>query len=232
MDLKREKALFEVSQRGEIVGRQDFPLDNREVDFDLVEPTGVVGRMDEDGIGPLGTKAVGGSLAPMSGAVVHDPEDATCRLVGLLAHDFSDEAIHRRDAILEFATTEYFGTVDIPSRQIDSSALTKVLVFNSGWAVRCGRRSRLFTTAGLNARLFVGRDHKIVSAQWSTFPDAMVQIKNRAGLGSKIGITRKDPASVLPRAKGVATEPSPQGRATNLSDEALSNHVLPNFLNG
>jgi len=188
--------------------------------------------MDEDGIGPLGTEAVGGPLAPMSGAVVHDPEDATCGLVGLLAHDFSDEAIHRRDAILEFATTEYFGAVDIPSRQIDPSALTKVLVFNSGGAVRRGRQSRLFTAAGLNARLFVGRDHKVVSAQWSAFPDAMVEIKDRAGLGSKIGITRKDPASVLPRAKGVAAEPAPQCRPADLRDETLSNHVLPNLLNG
>jgi hypothetical protein len=101
----------------------------------------VVGRVDEDGIWPLGTEAVGGSLAPMSGAVVHDPEDATCGLVGLLAHDFTDEAIYRRDAILQFATTKYFGAVDIPSRQIDPSAFTKVLVFNSYWAVRRERRS-------------------------------------------------------------------------------------------
>ena len=63
---------------------------------------------------PFGAEAVGGSLAPMSGAVVHDPKDATCGLVGLLAHDFSDEAIHRRDAILRFATTEWLGAVDIP----------------------------------------------------------------------------------------------------------------------
>jgi hypothetical protein len=52
----------------------------------------------------------------MSGAVVHDPEDATCRLVGLLAHDLADEAIHRRDAILEFAATEDFGAMDVPCR--------------------------------------------------------------------------------------------------------------------
>src|SRR5262249_7178859 len=129
------------------------------------EPTGVVRGVDEDGIGPMGAEAVGGSLAPMGGAVVHDPEHATCGLVGLLAHDFGDEAIHRRDAILQFATTEYLGAVDIPGRQIDPSALTKVFVFNSGRAIGCGRQSRLFTTAGLNARLFVGRDYELVSAQ-------------------------------------------------------------------
>ena len=60
----------------------------------------------------------------------------------------------------------------------------------------------------------------------------MVEIKDRAGFGIKIGITRKDPASVLPRAKGVATEPAPQCRPADLCDETLSNHVVPNFFNG
>ena len=232
MDLKREKALFEIGQGRKVIRGEDLSLNDREIDLHLIEPTGVVRGVDEDGIGPLGAEAVGGSLAPMSGAIVHDPEDATCGLVGFLAHHFIDEAIHRCDAILELATTEYLGAVDIPSRQIDPSALTKVLVFNSGGAVRRGRQSRLFTAAGLNARLFVGRHHPVVRAQWSTFPGAMVQIKNRTGLGVKIGITRKDPASMLPRAKSVATEPAPQCRSTDLCDETLSNHVLADFLKG
>jgi hypothetical protein len=33
--------MFQFGQRGEIVGRQDFSLNNRETDLDLVEPTGV-----------------------------------------------------------------------------------------------------------------------------------------------------------------------------------------------
>lgn len=109
MDLEREKALFEISQGRKVIRGKDLSLNDREIDLHLIEPTGVVRGVDEDGIGPLGAEAVGGSLAPMSGAVIHDPEDATCGLVGLLAHDFSDEAIHRRDAILQFATTEYLG---------------------------------------------------------------------------------------------------------------------------
>jgi len=60
----------------------------------------------------------------------------------------------------------------------------------------------------------------------------MVQIKDWAGLGGKIGITRKDPTSMLPGPKGIATEPAPQGSSTDLCDEALRNHVLPDLLNG
>ena len=60
----------------------------------------------------------------------------------------------------------------------------------------------------------------------------MIQIEDGAGFGGKVGIAGKDPASMLPRAKGIATEPAPQGRSTDLCDEALSNHMLPDFLNG
>jgi hypothetical protein len=66
----------------------------------------------------------------MNGAIVHDPEDASCGLIGLLAHDFANQAIHRRDAILGFATTEHLGAVDIPGSQVDPGAPAKVLVFH------------------------------------------------------------------------------------------------------
>ena len=119
MGLKREKTLFEIGQRRKVIRGEDLSLNDREIDLHLIELTGVVRGVDEDGIGLLGAEAVGGSLAPMSGAVVHDPEDATCGLVGLLAHDFADEAFHRRDAILELASTEDLGAMDVPSRQVD-----------------------------------------------------------------------------------------------------------------
>ncbi len=232
MDVKGEEALLEIGQTRKVIRGEDLPLNDREVDLHLVEPTGVSGGVDKDCIGPLVSEAIGGSLTPMSRAVVHDPEDASCGLVGLLAHDFADEAIHRRDAILGFATTEDLGAVDIPSSQVDPGTPAKVLVFNSRGAVRRGRQSRLFSAAGLNASLFVGRDNKLVRAQWSAFPNAMVQIEDRAGLGGKIGISREDPASMLPRAKGIATEPTPQRSSTDLCDETLSNHLLSDFLNG
>ena len=39
--LKGQKTVFQGGERSEIVRRQDFSLHDREVDFDLVEPTGV-----------------------------------------------------------------------------------------------------------------------------------------------------------------------------------------------
>jgi hypothetical protein len=80
--LKGEKALFKLKEGREIVG-EDFPLNDREIDLNLVEPTGVDRCVDEDGVGPLVTQALGGFLATVSRAVVHDPQDATSRFVGV-----------------------------------------------------------------------------------------------------------------------------------------------------
>jgi hypothetical protein len=81
----------------------------------------------------------------------------------LLAHDLANEAILRRDAILQLAATEELGAVDVPSRQVDPGAPTEVLVFNPRGAVRGGRQSWLFRASSLNAGLFVGRDDEVVS---------------------------------------------------------------------
>jgi hypothetical protein len=121
----------------------------------------------------------------MDGAVP-DPEDAPRGLVGLLVHAFVNEAIHCGNAIWGLTTTEDLGAVEIPSRQVGPDAAAKILVFHSrGW-VRRGRQSRLFPAAGWNARLFVGRDKQVVSAQWSALPNAMVQIEDRSDL-SRVG---------------------------------------------
>jgi hypothetical protein len=70
---------------------EDLSLNDREVDLNLVEPARVDRSVDEDGVGPFGAEAVDSFLAPMSGAVVHDPEDAASGLVRLSAHHFTDE---------------------------------------------------------------------------------------------------------------------------------------------
>ncbi len=48
MGLKSEQALFEFLQRGEVVWREDLSLNDREIDFDLVEPASVDRCMNEN----------------------------------------------------------------------------------------------------------------------------------------------------------------------------------------
>jgi hypothetical protein len=55
MGLKGKQAPLEFLQRREIVGRENLSLNDREIDFDLVEPTGVNRCMNEDYVGPFVT---------------------------------------------------------------------------------------------------------------------------------------------------------------------------------
>ena len=232
MDLEGEEALFKIGQRREIVRREDLPLYDREVDFDLVKPTGVDRSVDEYRVGPCGTEAVDGLLATMSGAVVHDPEDAASGLVGLLVHDFTDETLCGSHAILDFAASEDLGAMNVPSRQVGPGTFAKVLMLDPDGAVWTGRQSRPFSASSLNARLLVGRDHEVISAQWCALPNALVEVEDRTGVGRKVGITEEDPAPMLPWAESVSTEPTPQGGAADFRDEALRNHVLPDLFDG
>jgi hypothetical protein len=127
-----------------VIRGEDLSLNDREVDLDRIEPTGVGRGVDEDCMGPLGVEAVGSPLAPMDGAVAHDPEDAPRGLVGLLVHAFVNEAIHCGDAIWGLTTTEDLGAVEIPSHQVGPDAAAPILVFHSrGW-VRRGRQVGCF----------------------------------------------------------------------------------------
>jgi len=46
-----QQALHQLLQGREIVGRQDLSLEDREIDFDLIEPTGVNGPVNEHQVG-------------------------------------------------------------------------------------------------------------------------------------------------------------------------------------
>ena len=168
----------------------------------------------------------------MSRAVVHDPEDAASGLVGLLIHDFTDEALCGSHSILDFAASENLGAMNVPSSEVGPGTFAKVLMLNPDRAVWTGWQRRLFSASSLNARLLVGRDHEVISAQWHALPNALVEIEDGAGVGRKVGITREDPASMLPWARGVGAEPTPQGGAADFRDEALRNHMLPDLLDG
>ena len=124
------------------------------------------------------------------------------------------------------------GAMDIPGCQVGPGTHAKVLMLDARGAIGRQRQRRLFSATGLNAGLFVGRDDVVIGAQWSAFPNTLVKIEDGSGFGGKVGIARKDPASMLPGAKGIAAEPAPQSSAADLSDEALRNNVLADFLNG
>ena len=86
----------------------------------------------------------------------------------------------------------------------------------------------------MNAGLFVCGNDIVIGAQRGARPNAFVKIfvkiKDRSGLVGKVRIARKDPASMLPRSQGITAEPAPQSGAADLSNQALRNNVLADFL--
>src|SRR5437763_17068864 len=121
----------------------------------------------------------------MGGAVVHNPEDAASGLVGFLAHDVVDESLYGSHPILDFATPEDLGAMDVPGSQVGPGAFAKVLMLNpdrAGWTERHGR---LFSAASLDARLLVGRDHADISAKWAALPNARIELDGGAGRGRR-----------------------------------------------
>jgi hypothetical protein len=93
MTLKGQQALLHSGQRRKIVWRERLALDNREVDFDLIEPTGVDGAVDEHPIRVAALQAGHATRTSVRRTVVHDPKDTACLGVGRLGHDLVYQAV-------------------------------------------------------------------------------------------------------------------------------------------
>src|SRR6266478_2000017 len=113
----------------------------------------------------------------MSRAVVHNPKDAASGPVGLLVHDFADEAIHRSNSSLYFTAAENLGPMDIPSCQVGPSALAKVLVLDANGTVGSGRQGWLFPAAGLTpaSRLSLQAGHSGESKSLTPLADDLTR---------------------------------------------------------
>src|SRR6202022_4537099 len=184
--------------------------------------------MNEDCVGPSVTQPVGGLVPSMSRAVVHDPKDAASRFIRLLAHDFAHEPIDGSNSTFDFTAAEDSCLVDIPGCQVGPGTHAEVLMLDVGGRQR---QRRLFSAASLNTALFVCADDVIIGTQGSALPDTLVKIEDESRFCGKVRIARKDPASMFPGAKSIAAEPAPQSSTADLSDQALGNNVLADFLN-
>src|SRR5437773_5790062 len=123
----------------EVVGVEQLALDDRVVDLDLVEPAGVDGQVDEDQVAPTALEPLDRALAAVVGAVVDDPEDASCRGVGLLAHDLADEPVERLDPALGFAAADHAAAAHVPGVEVADGTHPLVLVLDQLAAAGGGR---------------------------------------------------------------------------------------------
>src|SRR5687767_14002415 len=111
--------------------------------------------------------------------------------------------------------------MDVVRGQVRQRSLALVFVLKPTWPLGGRRRTRMLSSARLNACLFVGRNNEVVLCQRLTVPDAMVEIQHERPFAQKVGIAWKDPRPVGPGAESVFVEPLPQRGHADRLDHAL-----------
>ena len=140
----------------EVVRREDLSLDDGEVDLDLVEPTGVDRRVDDDQVGPLTNEAALAALAAMRASVIDHPEHPGSGAIGFSGPDLLNQPAEGSDASLGFTAAEDAGPLDVPRGQVGPGALAHVLVLDTHRlsGLRC--QAAMLAVARLNAGPLVG----------------------------------------------------------------------------
>ena len=82
---------------------------------------------------------------------------------------------------------------------------------------------------GLNAGLLVSAENVIAWPQRCTFPTAQVKVKDETSLAGKLWVAWEYAAAMMPGPQRVLAEPTSEGGATDLRDDAARNRLLAQF---
>src|SRR5262245_54357726 len=96
------ETLCHLFKTAKVVGCQHLALYDREVDFDLVEPTGMDRSMHDNEICVGHGQPVDRCWATVRRAVIHHPKNPLRGLLGLLFHHLRDQAPEWLDACRRF----------------------------------------------------------------------------------------------------------------------------------
>ena len=168
--LEAEESILDFFKRVEVVGRERLAFNDGEVNFDLIEPTGVDRSVHGEEIGKGCFEAPNTWLAAMRGAVVHNPEHSPGIAIRWLRHDLGNQAIERLDAGGLLATAKELRAMNIHRSQVRPGAAPRILVLDTSGLARTGRQGGMLANARLDAGLFVSREHELVVSQRAAFP--------------------------------------------------------------
>jgi hypothetical protein len=104
-----------------------------------------------------------------------------------------------------------------------------VLVFHFHGRTRLSGIRAMPSSPSLNARLLVGTQHKFVLFESSTVPNPVIEVQNPASFCSKIGISRENPAAMLPRFNRILMKPAPHGATADGSYQARLPDMIDNI---
>src|ERR1017187_1943091 len=98
MAFKSPECMGDLVQGFEVVGRQHLTLNDREVDFDLIEPTAVNRSMDQLKAGIPLLESLNTGRPSMGGTIVDNPEHSARLGIRRLAHHPVDQAVKSNNA--------------------------------------------------------------------------------------------------------------------------------------
>jgi hypothetical protein len=118
MFLKTEDLFGQAHKGTEVIGGKYFSLEDGEKDFDLVQPVGMNGKMNNNDLGRLALKSIDRGQSPVRRPIVKNPENPSGGGVWFAGHDILNQPIKGYDPGLGLAPSERFCLHrDIPSRQ-------------------------------------------------------------------------------------------------------------------
>src|SRR5215207_6143255 len=95
------------------------------------------------------------------------------------------------------------------------------------WPAAAG--SAVLAPARLDRGLLVGADHEVAGFERPSLPAPLVEVEDPAGLLPEVGIARKDPGAVVPRADRVLRKPAPHRGARDLGDDPALDRLAGEF---
>lgn len=149
--------------------------------------------------------------------------------VGFAYHHVLHQAGKGYDPGFGLAPAKEFCPSYIPGRQIAQCPFSRVFEFHLLPFSRLCAKARMSSTPCLNARLFIGGDHKVVGPQGKSVPHSLIKVQNPAGLLLKLRVPGKDPTPVLPRLNGILSQPSPDGGTAHVGNNASLYSFPGNF---
>ena len=208
----------------EVVWGEGLPLQDREVDFNLVEPAGMDGEHDPGRIGKLIAESLGERGGTVRTTLIHDPEYPTCGRVGFSGHDVSDKTIKRGLSVGCFDTPRDLRSVHIQGSQVGPGSTSFVFMFDPLTPPVGPDLGRMKSDSGLNARLLICRDHVFVRTKTPPLPKPLVKVQDRGRPLEKERIPRPDPRPTPPGLEGIGIENSPDRGPTDRLDVLLGDH--------
>jgi hypothetical protein len=183
--LKAPKTFFDGLQRAEVVRCQDLALQNRNRDFNLIEPARMERYMPHDRVGILRCQTLARALTTMRRAIIYDPKHPLGMTIRRLLHHLIDQAAKRCDPGPGLAAANDHAPPDLPGGHILQGAPASVCRFHADRLTRPGRQAGVAADASVDARFFIAPDDKIMGPKELALPEAGVPIHNLAALGSK-----------------------------------------------